>query len=95
MLRCAVSVPKLAIAAPVNVKNTIANTVNAVLHLAVAVPILVAKWLQLWHKYLLLLTAALQFIDVAVSNRNLSKSTKQDYILLFTTYNFEIQIFYI
>jgi hypothetical protein len=52
MLKCAESVQKLAIAVPVNVKNTIATTANAVLHLAVVAPSLVTKWLQLWRKYL-------------------------------------------
>ncbi|MCC5642568.1 hypothetical protein LC607_06300 [Nostoc sp. CHAB 5824] len=41
MLKCAEFVQKLAIAVPVNVKNTIMITVNAVPHLAVAAPNLV------------------------------------------------------
>jgi hypothetical protein len=57
MLKCAVSVPKLAIAVQVSVKNTTTITVSAVLHPAVVALIPVVKWLRQWRKFTCLLFA--------------------------------------
>jgi hypothetical protein len=48
MLTCAVSVLKLVTVVLMSVRNTIATTANAVLHLVVVAPNLADKWLQLW-----------------------------------------------
>ena len=50
MLRCAVSVLKLAIAVPVSARNITATTANAALHLAAVALSRAAKWLRQWRK---------------------------------------------
>jgi len=52
MLKCAVSVPKLAIAVQVSVRNITTTTASAVPHLAAAALSLAARWLQQWRKCL-------------------------------------------
>lgn len=49
MVKCAVSVLKLAIAVLLSARNTIMTTVNAALRPAVVVLRLVVRWLQQWQ----------------------------------------------